>query len=293
MPDPVSGILAATSLGSAALGSSAASKASKAQQAAADAGVAEQRAAREQMRQLLQPYVSAGGPALQAQLDLLGLGGGSAGSWNSYLGMNPDVAAEAQRAVGAGEFGSPEEYAQWHYQNYGQREGRQLPAGASGQEAQQRAIAGLEGSPIFQALARQGEEAILQNASATGGLRGGNVQGALAQFRPAMLNQFINQQYERLGGITQLGQNSAAGVGTAGMNSASGVAALLQQGGAARAGGALAQGNAWGGLLGNLGAIGGMAAGGGFGSQMPSMATVLGDMRGQMGGPYVPLPGSF
>ena len=260
MPDPVSGILAATSLGGAAIGSSSASKASKAQQAAADAAVAEQRAAREQMRALLQPYVAAGGPALQAQLDLLGLGG-SGGGVGGYLSANPDVAAEAQRAVAAGVFGSPEEYAQWHYQNFGQAEGRQMPTGTGGADAQAATIAGLENSPIFQALVRQGEEGILQNASATGGLRGGNVQGALAQFRPAMLNQQIQQRFSQLGGITELGQNSAAGVGNAGLGVASNIGNLLQQGGAAQAGGALAQGKAWGGLLNGISSNIGMAAG--------------------------------
>jgi hypothetical protein len=260
MPDPVSGILAATSLGGAAIGSSSASKASKAQQAAADAAVAEQRAAREQMRALLQPYVAAGGPALQAQLDLLGLGG-SGGGVGGYLSANPDVAAEAQRAVAAGVFGSPEEYAQWHYQNFGQAEGRQMPTGTGGADAQAATIAGLENSPIFQALVRQGEEGILQNASATGGLRGGNVQGALAQFRPAMLNQQIQQRFSQLGGITQLGQNSAAGVGNAGLGAAGNIAALLEQKGAAQAGGALAQGKAWGGLLNGISSNIGMAAG--------------------------------
>ena len=92
---------------------------------------------------------------------------------------------------------------------------------------------------MFQALARQGEEAMLQQASATGGLRGGNLQGALAQFRPQMLAQAIEDQYSRLGGMTALGQQSAAGVGSAGMQSAGQIAGLLGQQGAARAGGTL------------------------------------------------------
>jgi saccharopine dehydrogenase-like NADP-dependent oxidoreductase len=137
--------VAAAVIGSAVIGgvvsSSAASKAGRAQVQAADRSAEEQRAAREEMRTLLNPYVSAGTPALQAQMAALGL---------------------------------------------------------SGPEAQQAYVAEQEQSPIFQALARQQEEAILQNASATGGLRGGNVQGALAQFRPALLNQFLEQQYGRL-----------------------------------------------------------------------------------------------
>lgn len=111
--------------------------------------------------------------------------------------------------------------------------------GLGGAPAQQQAIQGIEQSPAMQALLQQGENAILQNASATGGLRGGNVQAALAQFRPQLLNQLINQQYERLGGLTSLGQQSAAGVGTAGQAMGGNVATLLGQQGAAQAGGIL------------------------------------------------------
>lgn len=122
-------------------------------------------------------------------------------------------------------------------------------AGLSGGVSQQQAIAAQESSPLFQALARQGEDAILQNASATGGLRGGNVQGALEQFRPELLNSFINQQFGRLGGLATMGQNSAAGVGAVGMQSADAISRLFADTGAARAGAAIAQGNAWGSAL--------------------------------------------
>ena len=90
---------------------------------------------------------------------------------------------------------------------------------------------------------------MLQNASATGGLRGGNIQGALAQYRPAMLTNAINQQYANLGGLTQMGQNSAAGVGSSGMTSANNVASLLAQQGAASAGGVLGGAKAYGNAL--------------------------------------------
>jgi hypothetical protein len=132
--------------------------------------------------------------------------------------------------------------------------------GLRGTEAQQAYVAEQEQSPIFQALARQQEEAILQNASATGGLRGGNVQGALAQFRPALLNQFLTQQYDRLGGMTSLGQQSAAGVGTAGMQSATSIAGLLGEAGAARAGSALGVGQALSGPFNLASSLGGMMA---------------------------------
>ena len=126
---------------------------------------------------------------------------------------------------------------------------QQALLGLRGPGAEQAAIERIRRGQTFQELARQGEEALLQRASATGGLRGGNIQGALAQFRPALLSQAIEQQYGRLGGMTQLGQRSAAGVGAAGMESGTNVANLLAQQGAARAGGELAEAKAYGGLF--------------------------------------------
>lgn len=124
--------------------------------------------------------------------------------------------------------------------------------GLNGNDAQQAAIAGIANGPEMAALSKQGENAILQNASATGNLRGGNVQASLAQFRPQLLAQLIQQRYQNLGGITSLGQNAAAGTGNAGMQSANAITAALNQQGAAQAGAALAAGQgqaqAWGGV---------------------------------------------
>lgn len=215
MPDPVTAVVAGVgSVASSAIGASSAKKAGRAQEQAAMAGVAEQRAAREELARRLEPYAAVGGPALQAQMAALGL---------------------------------------------------------SGPEKQAAFVAEQEQSPIFQALAQQGEEAILQQASATGGLRGGNVQGALAQFRPALLNQFLTQQYERLGGMTALGQQSAAGVGTAGMQTASSIADLLGQAGQAKAGAALGAGQAWG----NLFALPMQFAGMAYGAGKPGLGKIF------------------
>lgn len=135
--------------------------------------------------------------------------------------------------------------------------------GLNGVEAQRTAVSGVENSPYFQATAKQGENAILQNASATGGLRGGNTQGALAQFRPQLLNQLVQQQYQNLGGITSLGQNSAAQTGNAGMQSANNISGLLAQQGQAQAGGYLGAANATNQGINNLIQLGGAAYGAG------------------------------
>jgi hypothetical protein len=155
----------------------------------------------------------------------------------------------------------------------GALQGQLALAGLSGVDAQRNAISAIEQGGEYQSLVGAGEEAILQSAAATGGVRGGNVQGALAQFRPQVLSSLINQQYSRLGGLTNMGlttqqnlatigQNAAAGVGTAGLQTGSNIANLYGQQGAAAAGSALASGQAWGNVLGSVGQYaGGISSG--------------------------------
>lgn len=197
----------------------AAAGAAGTQAAAADAGIAERNARMATLERLMQPYLDAGVPALQAMQALAGLG--------------PD--------------GSQEE-----------------------------AIARISASPEFAAMTQQGEEALLANASATGGLRGGNTQAALAQFRPQVLSQLINQQYSRLGGLAGQGREAAGFVGGSGLQTGDAVSALLQQQGAARAGGQLALGGqAYRGFNDGVG-LAALYASGGFGGGMgggqPAMA---------------------
>ncbi len=160
-------------------------------------------------------------------------------------------------------------------------EQQQAFLGLRGPEAERAAIERIQGGETFQAMARQGEEALLQRASATGGLRGGNIQGALAQFRPALLNQALEQQYSRLGGMTSLGQQSAAGVGTAGMQTGVNVANLLGQQGAALAGGELGQAKAYGQILNMPAQFLGMQYGAGRGGSTgtPGFGNLFSDRR--------------
>jgi len=94
--------------------------------------------------------------------------------------------------------------------------------GLDGADAQAAAYTQIAQGPEMTELSRQGENAILQGASATGGLRGGNTQGALAQFRPQLLSNLINQQYQNLSGIANQGYNAAAQGGNYGMQGALG-----------------------------------------------------------------------
>ena len=136
--------------------------------------------------------------------------------------------------------------------------GRQLDlAGLRGPQAQQAAIQQVQAQPRFGALTQAGEEAILANASATGGLRGGNTQNALARFRSDLLAQEIEREYARMGGLTafgqgvsqnlaRLGQASGANAATASLTSGQSIANLQGAAGAAQAGGIVSQAGAYG-----------------------------------------------
>lgn len=259
-----SGVAAAGSAYASGQAGKAAGAAAGSQTQTALMGMAQQGQQFDRVQALLNPYVQAATGTFDAQ---------------AYLRNNPDVAADPV-------YGS-DPYR--HYLEHGRAEGRQATMssrgslsaqqdllGLNGTDAQGSAISGIENSPYFSGLVKQGENAILQNASATGGLRGGNTQAALAQFRPNMLSAAIDQQYQRLGGLTSLGQNAAAGVGNAGLNMANNNTSLLGQIGAAQAGGILGQARA------NVQGINGLSSA--FGAAMPTLLANAAPQTGISGG---------
>lgn len=230
MPGPIlaaAGISAGASLLGARSSSNAADDAAEAQAASAQLGIDEQRRQFDAIQSNLSPFVDAGSDALSQQLALLG------------------IAPPVEQRTGV--LGAIDQVT-----------GRQQ-VGQTGAEAQQAAYDAIENGAGFQQLVQQGENAILQNASATGGLRGGNTQAALAQFRPAALQQAVDLQYQRLGGLAASGQNSAALTGQAGQQSAAGISNLLQQQGAASAGASLAGATAFNQGLAGVGQAAGVA----------------------------------
>lgn len=255
--DPITATIGATLVGG-AISASGAKSAAKTQAGAAQAGIDAQTAQFNKVRELLNPFVQAatGTPAVQ--------GGQFDGA--AYLAQNPDVAANATYG------NNPYQ----HYLDYGQAEGRAAPMtvatpakpgalgsyldliGLNGNQPQQDAITGIAQGAEYNSLATQGRDAILQAASATGGLRGGNTETGLANFRANLLSSLIDKQLGRYGGLVTLGQNSAAGVGNAAMTTGTNTANLLGQQGAAVAGGQLAGTNA---ITSAIGTLGGLAAG--------------------------------
>ena len=85
----------------------------------------------------------------------------------------------------------------------------QALTGLSGPQAQAEMIRHIEQRPEFQEKLRQGEEAMLASASATGGLRGGDIQRALMEYRPQLLSQAIETELGRLGALSGAGLQAA------------------------------------------------------------------------------------
>ena len=114
--------------------------------------------------------------------------------------------------------------------------------GLGGGEQQAMAIDALKTSPLYQSLYRNGEEALLQNAAATGGIRGGNTARGLADFGADTLASTIQQQLANLGGVAGMGMGATNSVSGFGAQASGNVVNLLGQQGAARAGNHLIRG---------------------------------------------------
>lgn len=114
--------------------------------------------------------------------------------------------------------------------------------GLNGNEAAQTSIDALKDSPMYRSLYDNGLEAVLQNASATGGLRGGNTERGLAGFAGDTLSSVIADQLSRLGGLAGLGLGATEAGAGFGQHTADAIGSLFTQQGQARASGKLAIG---------------------------------------------------
>jgi hypothetical protein len=161
--------------------------------------------------------------------------------------------------------------------------------GGNGNVAQQASIKGLQSNPLYTNAMNLGQQAILANASATGGLRNGNTIYNLGYLPGQVLSNVMQSQIGNLGtaltgqqgllgnigGLISLGENAAAGTGNAAMQTGNNVTSLLGQQGAIGAGATLAGTNALtNGLNGVTGALGSYfgsgGGGGGFNFTMPA-----------------------
>jgi hypothetical protein len=139
--------------------------------------------------------------------------------------------------------------------------------GLGGPEAQQEAFQAFAQSPGQQFLREQQERALVRQASAIGGLGGGNIRSALQQQAFQRAQTDIGQQFNRLASISGSAQTAAGQLGQFGAQSAANIGNLQQAGGAARASGILGQSQAIQQALGS--GVGIYAQQGGFNQQQP------------------------
>lgn len=142
-------------------------------------------------------------------------------------------------------------------------------------------FAGLKESPIYQSLMHNGEEAVLQNASATGGLRGGNVQHSLAGLGTDVLAKTYQMMVDNLMGATELGSKTGLGLGALGGDQARLNAQLQKQKADAQADALTGRANVAAGMYGDYSGIAGTianAATGNFGAGGGGMSGFFSDI---------------
>lgn len=180
----------------------------------------------------------AGGPAGSAALGGLtsGIGGGGAAGQMGVLdavtggalgdvvgGITGQTAATA--ALSAAEMQAQGQREQLEYlkeinrqpQQYREQALSELASayGLEGEGGQLAAIERAKASPLYQEIMagrEAGEEAVMRQASTTGGLRSGNVQSALAEHGSRLQNQALTQAY----GQQMAGLQGLAGIPTGG-----------------------------------------------------------------------------
>lgn len=82
-------------------------------------------------------------------------------------------------------------------------------SGALGPEAQAQAFANYQTSPGVEFAQKEAERALLRNASATGGLGGGNVLRDLTQLAAGTFMQDYNNHFNQIGSVADRGYGSA------------------------------------------------------------------------------------
>lgn len=258
----------------------AASKAADAQVKAAQLAIDEQRRQFDKTQQNFAPYLASGTAALSSLNALMGLSTPvtSTTDWAAYVNGNPDALANwnAIKGTSSDSFGGDiAKFGEYHYNKDGaRRDLSPYTTTTGGAVDQQGAIDALKVSPLYQSLYRNGEEAILSNAAATGGLRGGNTQSSLYNLGADTLSNVIQNQLANLGGIANMGMGSAGQLGQFGAAAASNIGNSLTQQGQANSNAALLKGaytsNQWKNVGGALDSIGSAIAGGG------SLSSILG-----------------
>ena len=260
-------------IGSAIGGSSASKAASKAadtQLAVAQQNNALIQSLYNQNQSNLSPFISSGTNAGNYLNAFLGIGGtaapttgGTAANWSSYLQNNPDVLQGYYQTADQSRFATPEAYAQWHYQTYGQNEGRALPttggttspSGSVTQDDAKNAFASWLGNSDYAYQSALAENQVNSGFAGSGTLQSGAALKAL-QTRQNNINQSYQGTWmNSLAGQQSLGLGAASALAGVSTNYGSQVSANNQNAADATSNAALINGqnNPWSNALSTIG----------------------------------------
>ena len=194
------GLAAAGAIGGAAISSGAAKSAAKGAQNSANAQIAAQEANRDYQYNLNAPTIETGAKGSDLYAGLLGAGGGT--DYAAYVQNNPDVLAEYNRV--GDQFGNLEDFGKFHYERFGQAEGRALPT-TSSDGGSAKALETFRGSTGYKDLLKQGLGAVNSNAYARGMGDSGATLKALQDRGTSIADSSANQWLGGLGNLMSAG----------------------------------------------------------------------------------------
>ena len=129
--------------------------------------------------------------------------------------------------------------------------------GLSTSEGRAQALQGYYGGEEFAAQQQQQESQAMRNAAMTGGVRSGNNQVALASIAPQLGQNYLNNQFNQLTGLANMGMGASSQGAQGAMNLGGSMNQSQQNIGQAQAQNYLAQGNI---ASNTIGTLGGLAA---------------------------------
>jgi len=265
------GISAAGSLLGGLFGSSGAKKAAQAQLKATREQIAATERNRDYQYKLSAPTIDQGDRA--GELFAGFLGAGDSTDWGAYAAANPDVAREFQtRVLPTGAFTNLDDYAKYHYENYGRSEGRDISGFSNGDGGSAKALDAFRGSTGYQDLVREGLSAVNANAYAKGMGRSGATYKALQDRGTSLADRSAQGWMGNLGTLMNLGGQARGLVAGVGTNSVNAINSATQAGADASSNAALLQGQNWAQALQGIGTAASAAYGSSYGGGSSSPA---------------------
>ena len=259
------GISAAGSLLGGLFGSSGAKKAAQAQLKSTREQIAATERNRDYQNKLNAPTIGQGERA--GELFAGFLGAGDSTDCGAYDAANPDIVADFQkRVLPTGAFTSLDDYAKYHYENYGRAEGRDISGFSNGDGGSAKALEAFRGSTGYKDLVREGLSAVNANAYAKGMGRSGATYKALQDRGGSLADRSAQGWMGNLGTLMNLGGQARGVVAGVGTNSVNATNAATQAGADAVGNAALVQGQNWAQALQGIGLAASQAFGSSYGS---------------------------